>query len=72
MILYLGNFIDDPRINPTFSHSLAKFLAQSFPLEIAGRAYSRPKRLREMVWALLTKKPNVLLVDAYATKAFGI
>lgn len=70
MILYLGNFIQRKGVNPTLSLELAKNLAKQFSVRVAGRSHQKALRLWQMIWALLSTKPKVILIDAYATQAF--
>ena len=70
MILYLGNFITDPSVNPTYSLTLAQKLAESYAVTTAGSSKKPFRRLAQMVKALLFRKSKVVLIDAYATRAF--
>ena len=70
-LLYLGNFVTHPQVNPTFSFVLAKALREWVPVQIAGTSQSRFQRLLQMLGALLRgTRPQLVLIDGYSTKAF--
>ncbi len=70
-LLYLGNFITHPEINPTFSFVLAQALRGWVPVQTVGASQSRIRRLLQMLDAVLRgRRPRLVLIDGYATKAF--
>ena len=70
-LLYLGNFLTHPQINPTFSFILAQALREWVPVLTVGTSQSRLQRLLQMLGALLWgTRPQLVLIDGYATRAF--
>ncbi len=70
-LLYLGNFVTHPQINPTFSFVLAQALREWVPVQTVGTSQSRLRRLLQMLGTLLWgTRPQLVLIDGYTSRAF--